>query len=307
MHDHGCLGQQGLALTEKLISEEIRKFPALEQRQLELDDVIQDFLVDRIKPLTIMLMAQASNEDSFGRLLRRSIRNWLIDRARATGIGALRRSIEKVLSEESEFEKVPAGDEGAGRWRLVGEESTPWAGDLSVLVTAAWQVPDVRVPKWSSSSRRPPIADRASMVAIARAVLSTAAGSLETAQVVAVFARRFAAALDPIEMPLSETESDEIRSAEPAPEDLVVALDSEVDAASAAAEIFARLSESERAILPVLANSSEVQKRLGLGRSQSAHVAARLKAKIRDLAGTGPEAEQVTLEVIWLCGGPTTQ
>ncbi|MFK4362072.1 hypothetical protein ABH939_005607 [Rhodococcus sp. 27YEA6] len=296
----------GLALTRQLISEEIRKFPALAHRAAELDDVVQDFLVDRIERLTVALAAQASNDDSFGRLLRRSIRNWLIDRARSTGIGALRRSIEKVLGEESEFEKVTHGDEGAGRWRLVDGDSTPWAGDPDLLVKAAWEVPNVRVPKWSSTSRRPPVADRGAMTAIARAVLATAEGSLEIAQLVNVFARRFAAALDPVEMSLGKMESSEVPSCETTPEDLVVAVDSEIDAASAAAEIFTRLTETERAVLRVLLDSSAVQERLGLGRSQSAQFATRLKAKIRDLAGTGPEAEQVTLEVIWLCGGPAT-
>ncbi|WP_404650468.1 hypothetical protein [Rhodococcus sp. 27YEA6] len=144
------------------------------------------------------------------------------------------------------------------------------------------------------------------MTAIARAVLATAEGSLEIAQLVNVFARRFAAALDPVEMSLGKMESSEVPSCETTPEDLVVAVDSEIDAASAAAEIFTRLTETERAVLRVLLDSSAVQERLGLGRSQSAQFATRLKAKIRDLAGTGPEAEQVTLEVIWLCGGPAT-
>lgn len=267
--------------------------------------MVQDFLVDRVKPLTVMLMTQATNQDSFDRLLRRSIRNWLIDQVRTTAVGALRRSLEKVLREEDDFETVPAGEVGAGRWRLVGvAESTPWAGDPAVLLAAAWDVPDVRVPKWSSGTRRPPIADRASIVKILRVILMIADGSLETAQVVHVLARRFAAALDPIERPISDADSEGVRSEGLSPEELVIAMDSEVDAASAADAIFATLSEAERSILPVVDDPAEVQKRLGLGRSQASQLASRCKAKVVNLAGTGPEARQIALEVIWLCGGP---
>ncbi|WP_143536302.1 MULTISPECIES: hypothetical protein [unclassified Rhodococcus (in: high G+C Gram-positive bacteria)] len=286
-----------------MIRGELHRFPAFGQR--ELDDVVQDFLVDRVKPLTVMLMTQATDQDSFDRLLRRSIRNWLIDQVRATAIGAIRRSLEKVLKEEDDFETIPAGEEGAGRWRLVGlAGNAPWGGDPAVLVAAAWNVSDVRVPKWSSGTRRPPIADRASIVSILRAILMTADGSLETAQIVHVLARRFAAALDPVERPISDADSEEFRSEGLSPEELVIATDSEVDAASAAWAIFSTLSDDERSILPVVDNPAEVQKRLGLGRSQASQLASRCKAKIANLAGTGPEARQVALEVIWLCGGP---
>lgn len=38
---------------------------------------MQDFLVDRIKPLTAALLSQAMGDDSLAKLLRTSIKNWL--------------------------------------------------------------------------------------------------------------------------------------------------------------------------------------------------------------------------------------
>jgi hypothetical protein len=295
-----------------IVREGLRRFPSLRDVH-EPEDVVQEFFVDRIKPLTALLLAEATSDDSFGKLVRRTVQNWLIDRARATGTGPLRRSIEKVLAESPQFERVPPGHEGAGRWRLTDINGEPWGGDTGELVAVAWEVPNVRVPRWSSSSRRPPVADRASLVAIAHAVLQSAGGSLETAQLVHVFADRFAAALDPIVVSLdrdSDGDEDEgstdVPSGQPSPEDLVIAESVAVDVAVSAAEIVGRLAEIERAIVPVLADSAAVQRRLGLGRSQSAQVASTLKLKIRALAGMDADREEIVREVIALCDGAAT-
>ena len=114
-------------------------------------------------------------------------------------------AIEKVLDESPQFERVPIlGIAGAGRRRLTHTDGEPWGGDTGQLIAVAWAVPNVRVPKWSSSSRRPPVADRASLVAIAHAILQQAGGSRKTAQLVHVFCQRFAASLDPIVVSLDE-------------------------------------------------------------------------------------------------------
>jgi hypothetical protein len=270
---------------------------------------VQDFFVDRIKPLTALLLAQATGDGSFGRLARRSVQNWLIDKARATGTGPLRRSIEKVLDDSPQFEKVPSGREGAGRWRLADTDGEPWGGDPGELVAVAWAVPNVRVPKWSSHSRRAPVADRTSLAAIAHAVLQAAGGSLETAQLVHVFAQRFAAALDPIVVSLDEDLGEaginiDVPAEGPSPDELVIAESAALDVATAAAEIVGRLSDTERAIIPALDDSAAVQQRLGRGRSQSAQFMSRLKLKIRALAGTGADRDEVVREVVALCGGP---
>ncbi|MFH5211492.1 hypothetical protein [Antrihabitans spumae] len=289
----------------------MRRFHALAGR--EADDVVQEFFVDRIQALTAMLLAQATSDDSFGRLVRRSVQNWLIDQARKTGTGPLRRAIEKVLDESLEFDRVPLGHAGAGRWRLAGTNGEPWGGDTGRLIAVAWGVPNVRVPKWSSSSRRPPVADRATLVAIAHAILREAGGSLETAQLVHVFSQRFAASLDPIVISLDEGSDEDLDKDAPSadlpaegtgPEEFVIAESVALDVAVAAAEIAGRLSDIERAIIPVLDNSAAVRERLGLGRSQSAQFASTLKSKIRALAGTREDRDEIVREVIAVCGGP---
>ncbi|OSC20871.1 hypothetical protein B8W69_28730 [Mycobacterium vulneris] len=311
MRDQGFLGAHGVALVSRIVREGLRRFPALKDH--DPDDVVQGFFVDRIQTLTATLLAQATNDDSFGRIIRRWVQNWMIDQARKTGTGALRRAIEKVLDETPEFEKVPSGSAGAGRWRLANTGGQPWGGDTGQLVAVAWAVPNVRVPKWSSSSRRPPVADRTSLVAIAHAILDQAGGSLEIAQLVYVFSQRFAASLDPIVVSFDESVDDgidddaagvDLPSQTASPEEAVIAESIALDVTTAAAEIVRRLSSLECAVIPVLDDSAAVRERLSLGRSQSALFVSSLKAKIRSLAGTGEDQEDIVREVIALCGGP---
>lgn len=287
--------------------EEVRRFPALAHDKLPLEDVVQDFLVERLKAVTVTLAAQAGNDASFARLLRRTIRNWLVDKARQTDIGHLRRSIEKVLAEVDLFEQVPVGQPGAGRWRLTGTTGDPWSYDPSVLVAAAWAVPGVKVPKWSSETRRPPVTDRPSMTCVLRAVLDTADGSLELGQIVDVFLRRFGGVLDPVVIPMDAPSDSALADTNPTAEDYVVTADAELDAAAKAAAISGALSPTERALVPYLANPSAIQYFLEVGRSQAYQHATNLKKRIVELAGEGADAEQVVLELIRLCGGVAEQ
>jgi hypothetical protein len=296
-------------LIQKLVREEVRRFPSLAKtggwQAADLEDVVGEFLVDRLEGLTATLMAQAVDDASMGRLLRRSIRHWLIDQARKTGVGAVRRTLERVLQEDDQFEKVPAGEEGAGRWRVTGVSGPPWSGAICDLVEAARVVPNVKIPKWSSSARRPPVADRTSLVATLRAVLAAARGSLEVAQLVEVFVQRFPVVLDPVVVPMSELSDSAHQGAGLTPEEEVIAAEDDVAAGVAAAEIVGMLSPDERRIVPHLDDPAAVQALLGCGRSQAYHHTKRLKEKLAQLVGDGDEARSVGLEVIRLCGDAT--
>jgi hypothetical protein len=298
-------------LIDGLVREEARRFPALAPgggwRQADLEDLLGDFLADRVEAVTANLMALAHDDASMGRLLRKSIRHWLIDKARGTGVGALRRALDAVLASEGSFERVPVGEAGAGRWRLAGTSAPPWSGAVGDLLDAARAVPNVKIPKWSSSTRRAPVADRVSLVAVARAVLGAAGGSLEVAQLVEVFAARFPVVLDPVEVPLPADPEAGARGAGddggPTPEDLVIAAEDEFSAAVAAAEIVGMLSVEERRIVPYLHTPQAVQEVLGCGRSQAYHRVARLTEKLAQLGGDSEDRWAVGQEVIRLCGG----
>lgn len=308
LRDLGHLDRECLKLIDKLVREEVRRFPVLVPaggwRSDDLEDVVSDFLVDRLKKVTASLLTLASDDASMGRLLRKSIRNWLVDQSRKTGIGAMRRKVEAILSAEDAFEKVPAGEVGAGRWRLAGTSVSPCMSVGDDLVKAAWAVPNVRIPKWSSSTRRQPVADRASIVAVVRAVLVAAGGSLEVAQLVQVFVARFPVVLDPAVGPLLDDPDTSIGADEGlTPEQQLIAIEDEVEVAVTAAEVVGMLAPWERQIVPHLQNPQAIQAVLGCGRNQADQHAKRLTEKLKQLGGDCDNVEAVVREVIRLCGG----
>lgn len=98
-------------------------------QQADQDDLVGNFVVDRIEPVTAMLLAQAVDDDSMGRLLRISIKRWLIDQARQTAVGALRRRLEELLSAVEAFEQVP------GREAWSRPMAADWIGRTAVVRT----------------------------------------------------------------------------------------------------------------------------------------------------------------------------
>ncbi|KUN54944.1 hypothetical protein AQJ46_49820 [Streptomyces canus] len=308
LHELGHFGPVCLSLIYKLIREEVRRLPVLSPpggwQEADLEDLLGDFLADRIEPVTANLLALARNDDSVGKLLRTSIRYWLIDRSRKTAVVSVGRSLEKVLADSDAFEVVPLGTEGAGRWRLAGTTVQPWSGPVTPLVEAAYAVPNVKIPKWSSETRRAPVADRASTEAVTIAVLTAASGSMEVAQLVEVFTARFPVVLDPVVVSLPADAGSEITvNAQSSPEEIVFARIDDAETTSLAEEVVSMLSPQERRIVPYLDAPGEIQTLLGCGRSQAYHHAAHLREKLRQLVGDGDDVLSVGAEVIRLCSG----
>ncbi|WP_326759126.1 hypothetical protein OHB35_15215 [Streptomyces phaeochromogenes] len=308
LHELGHFGPVCLSLIYKLVWEEARRLPVLAPaagwQKADLEDLLGDFLADRIEPVTANLLALAKDDDSVGKLLRTSIRHWLIDRSRKTAVVSVGRSLEKVLSDSASFEMVLPGSEGAGRWRLANTTVQPWSGPLTPLVEAAYAVPNIKIPRWNSETRRAPIADRASIEAVIHAVLTAAAGSMEVAQLVEVFTNRFPVVLDPVVVSLPPDAGSVIAvDAHPSPEELVLECVDDTEDASRAEGIVSVLSPQERRTVPYLNSAGGIQTLLGCGRSQAYHHAARLREKLRQLVGDGDDVRSVGSEVIRLCGG----
>jgi hypothetical protein len=210
LHASGRFGEVGYSLLFRLARQELRRFPGLRRGTGDDDvvwDVVGDFLDERGSGVTAMLLANASDDNSFSALLRTSLRHWLVDQVRKTDRGALRRRLERLVDEDDRFEVVPSGEPGAGWWRLAGTGAAPAGPPLTDLCGAAWGVRDIRIPAWTSEERRGPAADAESLGRIMLAVLAKACGSLHPATVVAVFADRLPNALDPSEEPLADREA----------------------------------------------------------------------------------------------------
>lgn len=309
LHKNGQFGAAGCKLLFELARQELRRLPVLGLDPANDDvvwDVTGDFLLERGRAVATALLTQATGDESFSKFLRKSVKNWLIDQVRKTALGALRRRLERLITESDQFEVVPDGCAGAGWWRLSGTEADPASPPLRTLCAAAWEVRGIRIPPWSSENRRAPAADGESLRRIMWAVLATANGSLRPATVVAVFADRFPNALDPSEEPLATADAAELAvggtSADPA--EAVIAHEAASSAKQTAEGFFAVMSDDERWLFPHLDGTiAEQMEATGRGKSQTyLHVKA-LKERVRSLLGEEGDDDRVLVirELQMLC------
>jgi hypothetical protein len=293
------LGPAGLGLLLVLARQELRRFPVLEPASGWTPDAVQEtvqsFLAAKGRAVTAAVLAQARDAGSMARILRRSVRNFLISEARKTPAGAVRRKIEDLLAGCGDFAQVPPGQAGAGWWHLAGGGTVPWAGDLRPLADAAYSVPCVRAVRWSGP-RRAPLASDEALLEVLRAVFGAADGSLDAAQLTAVFLRRFPVAVEHADAALDDDAYDlAVAPLEDRPD--VVA-----EVTDLGRDVHAQLSASQRALLPHLGKPAEEQMQvLGVGRTQAYEAARRLKALLCELIPGDDLRAEIALEVVRLC------
>jgi|GEM_PF-2385659 len=306
LRTYGQFDEAGYNLIFELTCQELRSFRGL-QPAADGDDavweLVDEFFVERGRAVVTMLLAQALDDDSLGRLLRRSLRNWLIDQVRKTDRGALRRRLERLIKEDDRFEEVPGGQPGAGRWRLAGSDGQPAGPPLAGLRAAARAVRDVRVPPWTGQERRAPAADEPSLGRIMLAVLTEAGGSLEPGTVAAVFADRLPNALDPAEERLVDRAAEMAGGPETDDPARAIMDRQQIDhAARLARDFAAQLSPEERRLLPHLTSPIEEQmKATGRGRSQTYLRVSALRERLRSLLGEEENRVLAADELLKLC------
>ena len=307
----GQIGEVGYRLLFSLARQELRRFTGLRYGAGDDDEVwdaVGDFLSERGPGVTVMLLSTATDDDSLAALLRTSLRHWLVDEVRKTDLGALRRRLERLIREDDRFEVVPAGQPGAGWWRLAGTGAEPAGPPLADLYDAAWEVHGIRIPAWNSEERRAPAADSDSLGRIMLAVLARADSSLPPATATAVFTHRLPNALDPSEELLAGEDAAGLTADAAAdPAAAFAASEAAADAARTARNFYARMSPGERRLLPCLDGTAlEQAGATGLGRSQTYRHVSALKARLRALLGDEREEGRilVTCELRRLCGTP---
>ncbi len=308
----GQFGVHCLAVLNRLMRRECRKVRSLEPpggwSEPAFDDLVQEFFIGKGEVVTRALYAQAGDDDQFGALLCRTVKNWLIDRSRSeTDIGALRFRLEKLLPARAEFALVPDGRPGAGRWRLADGPDEVFAGDVEDLAKAGRAVPVAGMP-WNSETRRAPVTDTPSLVRLLKRIFETAGGSLELGQIVYAVRGRFHAqfAVD-IAFDHQAGPSERLASGLGAGETVQSGLDteeSEARIALLARRLCDRLDDDDLSILDVLDDPAQIAARLGLGRSQ-AYVKRRTVAGVlAELIGDDPDRALILAEVRSLAPGP---
>lgn len=255
------------------------------------ENMLHDFLVDKLKDLTDAVIAVRDDEEAVVKVTSRIMKNWLVDQARRTDTGAIRVRLEELLRGQSTFVQ-PHGQ--GQRWALAGSE-TPSGVDVDTLLKAASAVPGIRPVRWNDDTRRAPMASGPDLIRVLQAVLQCAGGSVETATLVSVFKLRFAVTVTSL-VPLDDDDTLPDRLAEPLPI-TPTQLD---EAASRALQVYAQLSDRERRTLLHLYDHHAVQRELGVGRSVAYTVIGRVRAALEALAGEDVDQPAVAAELVRL-------
>ena len=296
----GDFGELSVNLLIQITRQEAQRVPVLKPVSgWEPDDIrglVHDFyLSDGARVVAAMLLT-VTDIDSMGRYLRISIRNHLITLARSKPLGRIRRKVTEILNANpSIFTQIPAGVEGATWWHLSQGVSTPFNGDFRPLVAAAKSVQGINIVRWEGH-RRSPLATDADLITIIEAVLSQAQGSVDVQTLTLVIAERFTFALESEDLLIDQENWEKFSGeAEDQP-----GFDLEIS--EAAKCVYSQLSPAQRSLLPHLAKSLKDQGQiLGLGKSQTASVARKLKNTLQELVPESDEREPTTLEIYRLC------
>jgi len=296
LRDSHALGREGaeqLYVTVRAVARAHHFPPPVGYERWTLDavaEVAHDFLTGpRATERLVELAANATDEDSFGRLLSRAVLNHLRSIARQTAVGKLVIRLKQLLT-DPDFRVEAAGVPGAGNVTLAGcEPGVLWNGDPAPLLRAAYAVTDVNVVRWRPDSRRePPLADADSLTRVAHAVLEAAAGSMRFADLATIVGARFGlsglpavTALDTIDLTADELGA--------GPEAGIVVED-------AAQTLLGQLSDRDQHVLAWLGEPlSVVADRTGLPRSTAAFAATRLRQHLEVLLSGEQEADAILM------------
>ncbi|HEV2345819.1 MAG TPA: hypothetical protein VGS97_17095 [Actinocrinis sp.] len=298
----GGVGESTLALIRDLAGQVTRtsSFPPPEGYDAwspeAVDDLLAELFAAKGSGFVLTCFLEATDDGSLERLLLRTIRNFLIDEAKKTERGKLRRRLEGLLEDDPRFACVPEGQPGAGGWCLAGQSNAPWQGDSAQLDLAAAAVRGVAISRWNTAGPTPRPVKQA-LLRVAEGVLRAAGGSVSMAVLTRVVEARIAliapllvggVADDQAGMDLLEAQTD------PPGFEMIVR--------ETAQEIYRVLDARERALLPHLGAPLDDQMQvLELGRAQTRLVADRLAEKIRLMTTADEDRDDIVLELLRLC------
>ena len=252
-----------------------------------VDHLLADIFERKGEAFVLACFAKATDQGSFERLLLATIRNHLIDAAKGTERGKLRRRMAGLLAEDSRFRTVMAADAGIACWTLADGARQLWQGDITQLETAAADVRGVAIHRWNTSGPTP-AGTKHALLTVAEAVLNTAGGCVPDQDLARVIESRFELVGAPLFVAL---ETDDGFVAEPP--DAAEGPEALVTSQARAQELWAALSATERAALPHLGSPKSISEALGFGPCRARTVQSSLAAKIRMATVDDDDAENV--------------
>jgi hypothetical protein len=239
---------------------------------------------------------RATDDATFERLVLTAIENYLKDDAKKTPRGKLRRRLDTLLSADSRFVR---GAGAGGAWALGEHAGSAWQGDREDLVRAAFTVPGT-IDRLNPAGPTP-AATKATLLAVAHAVLSVAGGAVRDEDLARVFQERFSLLRPPM---FTILESDGVWEP-PAPADQPSAEQLAGDATVASATaltLWASFSPVERILVPLLGESDATLATAARVRPrQAAAIRDAVKEKLRLAIVDSDDAASLLADLLQLC------
>ncbi len=246
-----------------------------------VDDFILDLFDKKKDPRILLkllkllkLLERATSKEHFERSILATVHHRLIDQAKATETGKLRRRLVTVLGQDPRFLFVdePPPD----RWALAGSRTDLWQGDVADLLDVAYKVTGVVVDTWNEAGQTAAHV-RHALLTVSAAVIEWAGRAVRAQELAELLRQRFE-----LLAPLRVSSTDVLTTdEEPAtldlasPEDIVVVTDT-------VHRVWATLTEDERAVLPYMHKPVRSwSRKLGLGPKVAELVVERVKEKVR--------------------------
>lgn len=252
-------------------------FPPGENYTTWCREAVDEFIIDLFQAkganILLKLLEAATSEGHFDRAVLLTVERHLIDQAKKTTTGKLRRRLVTLLGQDTRF--VHTRKPQPERWSLAGQPKDLWQGDVQDLQQVADRVTGVAVTTWNEAGpTAAPV--RHALVTVAEAVISWAGRAVRAQDLAQLLRERFVliAPLKAYSLDLVGTEQEPEAPPLTGPEDSVLVKDA-VD------RVWDGLDEGERRVLPHMHEPAQSWCRArGLRRNVAELLVERVKAKV---------------------------
>lgn len=233
--------------------------------------------------MVINCAVTATSDASLERLLLVSIRRLLIDEARATPVGRLRRRLRTLLTKDSRFvsaDRLLAGDEG---WSVLANGDAVWSGEIMELSRLTSSVQVAAIDRLNTAGPTPAAA-RHSLVTMSYEAVTRAAGAIRAQLLARFLHHRFQLdAAGPTTRPLTGSDLP------------ILSVDPDDEVAVLARRIYDDLSTEDVTVLADQATAADT--------SRSTPARDELFGRLRLYAGSETGRDAVNLVIRWCTSG----